>query len=94
MLSAILDAPVMTTEEFLALPRNGTSRWLIEGQLREKPMTVRNRTHSRLMATIVYLLKKGSSGEGVFCCQGRLSWKRFFPLLVPPGRELQGQNLP
>jgi Uma2 family endonuclease len=57
-MSAVVDAPLMTTEELLALPRNGTERWLIEGQLREKPMTVRNRTHGRIMATIVYLLKR------------------------------------
>ena len=57
-MSAVLEAPVMTTEELLAMPRNGTSRWLIEGQLREKPMTVRNRIHSRIMARLVYLLEK------------------------------------
>lgn len=48
---------LMTTEELLALPRNGTERWLIRGQLREKPMTVRNRMHSRLMARISHLLE-------------------------------------
>jgi Uma2 family endonuclease len=37
----------MTTEEMLALPENGVDRELIRGQLREKPMTVRNRRHSR-----------------------------------------------
>jgi Uma2 family endonuclease len=39
----------MTTEELLALPENGTERWLIAGELRERPMTVRNRFHSRVM---------------------------------------------
>jgi Uma2 family endonuclease len=58
MMSAVVDAPLMTTEELLALPRNGVKRWLIRGQLREKPMTVRNRTHSRIMARIVYLLER------------------------------------
>jgi Uma2 family endonuclease len=58
MMSAIVDAPLRTTEELLALPRNGAERWLIRGQLREKPMTVRDRTHSRIMARIVYLLEK------------------------------------
>ncbi len=48
--------PEMTTEEFLALPDNGTDRWLIEGQLREKPMTVRNRWHSRALIRIGRLL--------------------------------------
>ena len=31
-MSALLDAPVMTTEELLAMPRNGMERWLIDGQ--------------------------------------------------------------
>src|SRR5215510_10917204 len=46
----------MTTEEMLALPENGTERWLIQGQLREKPMTVRNRWHSRIMTRIAKFL--------------------------------------
>ena len=55
-MSAVLDPPVMTTEDLLALPRNGVQRWIIEGQLREKPMTVRNRVHSRVMVrTAKYL---------------------------------------
>ncbi len=37
----------MTTEELLALPEDGLDRELIRGQLREKPMTRRNRWHSR-----------------------------------------------
>jgi Uma2 family endonuclease len=49
---------LMTTEEFLALPDDGVERWLIQGQLREKhpqgngSMTVRNRTHSRIMTRV------------------------------------------
>jgi Uma2 family endonuclease len=46
----------MTTEEMLALPQNGTKRWLIRGQLREKPMTVRNRWHNRIMARLAKFL--------------------------------------
>jgi Uma2 family endonuclease len=46
----------MTTEEMLALPSNNVERWLISGQLREKPMTVRNRWHSRIMARVAYFL--------------------------------------
>lgn len=55
---SILTAPArhMTTEELLALPENGTDRWLIDGQLREKPMTVRNRWHSRAMARVSHYL--------------------------------------
>lgn len=47
----------MTTQEMLALPENGVERWLIDGELREKPMTVRNRLHSRVMMTIGYFLE-------------------------------------
>jgi Uma2 family endonuclease len=46
----------MTTEEMLALPENGVERWLVRGQLREKPMTYRNRTHSRIMVRVAKLL--------------------------------------
>jgi Uma2 family endonuclease len=46
----------MTTEELLALPRDGVDRWLIRGQLREKPMTVRDRWHGRVLARIGQLL--------------------------------------
>jgi Uma2 family endonuclease len=42
----------MTTEELLALPEEGMERWLIEGELRERPMTVRNRFHSRAMIRV------------------------------------------
>jgi Uma2 family endonuclease len=51
-------ARTMTTEEMLALPDDGVERWLINGELREKPMTVRNRFHSALMASVVYVLKE------------------------------------
>jgi Uma2 family endonuclease len=47
---------LLTTEEMLALPANGTARWLIRGQLREEPMTVRNRWHSRIMVRVAQLL--------------------------------------
>jgi Uma2 family endonuclease len=46
----------MTTDEMLAMPQDGMDRWLIRGQLREKPMTVRNRWHSRVMARLGQLL--------------------------------------
>jgi Uma2 family endonuclease len=55
---------LMTTEELLALPDDGTERWLIRGELREKrptvpgerPMTVRNRFHSRVLIRVGQLL--------------------------------------
>jgi Uma2 family endonuclease len=42
-------ATSMTTADLLALPQNGIDRWLISGELRERPMTVRNRFHSRVL---------------------------------------------
>lgn len=45
-------ASPMTTEELLALPDDGMERWLIAGELRERPMTVRNPFHSRAMICI------------------------------------------
>ncbi len=47
----------MTTEQLLAMPDDGVERWLIRGQLREKPMTYRNRWHSRVMIRVGYLLE-------------------------------------
>jgi Uma2 family endonuclease len=47
---------LMTTEELLALPENGVDRELIRGELREHPMTRRNRHHSRAEARIAGLL--------------------------------------
>lgn len=65
---AVVEATaLMTTEQLLALPDDGVERWLIRGQLREKPaslgqlrgkkMTVRNRWHSRVMIRVGYLLE-------------------------------------
>jgi Uma2 family endonuclease len=46
----------MTAEEFLALPDDGVERWLIRGEVRELPMTTRNRWHSRVTARVAQLL--------------------------------------
>jgi Uma2 family endonuclease len=46
----------MTTEELLALPEDDTDRWLIAGELRERPMTRRNRFHSRTMTRVARFL--------------------------------------
>jgi Uma2 family endonuclease len=42
----------ITTEELLALPDDGMERWIIAGELKERPMTVRNRFHSRAMIRV------------------------------------------
>src|SRR4051794_38792812 len=57
-------ATPMTTAELLALPENGMDRWLIAGELRERPMTLRNRFHSRIM---------------VCGCTERKNWNRLQP---------------
>ena len=46
----------MTTEDLLAIPEDGIDRWLIAGELRERPMTKRNRFHSRTMARVTRFL--------------------------------------
>lgn len=58
IMSTVAIVPQMiTTEELLAMPEDGVDRWLIAGQLRERPMTKRNRWHSRIMIRIGYLLE-------------------------------------
>ncbi len=60
----ILTTPaLLTTDDLLAMPDNGTERWLINGQLRERPMTVRNRFHSRIMARITQFLGNWLDGQ-------------------------------
>jgi hypothetical protein len=57
---------LMTTEELLAMPDDGVERWLIRGMLREKrgeqvgdkPRTVRNRWHSKLVSTVSHVLEQ------------------------------------
>lgn len=42
----------ITTAELLAMPEKGVDRWLIAGKLRERPMTRRNRFHSKAVGII------------------------------------------
>jgi Uma2 family endonuclease len=65
-MSTVVVPGTMTAEEFLALPDDGVERWLIRGKLREKPptclsggkpMTVRNRGHSKMMAAVSHFLE-------------------------------------
>ena len=51
-----ISTTLMTTEELLAMPDDGVDRELIRGELRERPMTRRNRWHSRIEAKIAQLL--------------------------------------
>lgn len=47
---------LMTTEELLALPENGMERELIRGELKERPITRRNKHHSHAEARIATFL--------------------------------------
>lgn len=53
----------MTTAELLALPDDGVERWLIRGELRERPMTVRNRFHSKTMTKVAQHLGNWLDGQ-------------------------------
>lgn len=48
--------PLVTMAEVLDLPEDGVERWLIRGNLWEKPMTRRNRWHSRIMTRVAKFL--------------------------------------
>jgi Uma2 family endonuclease len=71
-------ATPMTAEEFLALPDDGTERWLVDGVVREfpreHPLTVRNRFHSIILALV---------------CAELINWLRQQPL--PRGQVLGGE---
>jgi len=57
MASTATTASLMSTEELLCMPDDGVERWLIQGQLREGAVTVRNRSHSRIMVRVAHLLE-------------------------------------
>jgi Uma2 family endonuclease len=57
-MSAVAASPPMITEELLAMPRNGMERYLLRGQLREKPRTARGRPHTRTLSFVVFELMK------------------------------------
>lgn len=59
----VIDRPAaatraMTTAELLAIPDDGRERWLIDGALREGPMTRRNYRHSSSTARVAYRLER------------------------------------
>ena len=56
-MSAILEKKLMTTEELLALPKDGKKRWLIRGELRENGMTRHNYRHGMTETNVAYYLK-------------------------------------
>lgn len=54
---SIAESPPLTAELLLTLPDDGMDRELVNGQLRERPMTRRNRFHTRAVAELTYQLK-------------------------------------
>jgi Uma2 family endonuclease len=55
---------LMTIEQLDEFPQNdGIDRELINGQLRERPMTVRNRRHSRTQSRFVNHLENWRNGQ-------------------------------
>jgi Uma2 family endonuclease len=54
---------LMTAEEFLALPDDGTDRMLIAGVLKERPIPTRNRLHSRAMTRVAKHLDNWLDGQ-------------------------------
>ena len=76
-MSAIASTPT-TVEELLAMPDDGMDRELIAGQLRERPMTMRDHRHAGVEVNVAFVLKrwlverpsprgKIVSGEAGFC---------------------------
>ncbi len=51
-----VEPTTMTVEEFLALPDDGVDRELIEGVVRIRGMTIRNRFHARSESRVAHLL--------------------------------------
>ncbi len=78
---------MMTVEEFLALPDDGVDRELIYGEMREKGMTVRNESHSTVMANVAYyakdwVLRTNASGLKVVCGEAGFQLSQNPPLVV------------
>ena len=55
-MSAATQTSLLTLEQMLALPDNGTERELFRGELYEKPVTRRNRRHSTVESLVVHFL--------------------------------------
>ena len=50
------ELPLMTAEQFLALPDDGVERSLVRGELLESRMTMRGRRHTRVAAGVAHVL--------------------------------------
>lgn len=56
-MSTAASPKLMTLDEFLALPEDGMDRELIRGEVRERPMTKRNRFHAASESKVSHLLR-------------------------------------
>lgn len=56
-MSTAVSPKLMTLDELLALPDDGMDRELIRGEIRERPMTRRNRFHAASESRVTHLLR-------------------------------------
>ena len=61
------NATLLTTEQFLALPDDGIERSLIRGEMREKPMTRRNRFHTFVVTRVARILDQWLHSQPTPC---------------------------
>lgn len=57
-MSTLIVNPPLTNADLDAMPADGMERWLIRGELREKPMTKRNRFHAGIETNIAHLFRE------------------------------------
>lgn len=57
-MSTMIVNPSLTSADLDTLPADGMDRWLIRGEIREKPMTRRNRFHARIEGNVVSLMNQ------------------------------------
>lgn len=62
-MSTATATPALTTADLFDLPDDGIDRVIIRGELRERPVTRRNRWHSRVMAKLVFFLENWLSRQ-------------------------------
>ena len=62
-----IDTSLVTTEQLLAMPKDGIDRELIRGELRETPMTERNRFHTRAVSRLTYILEAWLNSQPAPC---------------------------
>jgi Uma2 family endonuclease len=77
-MSTVAIDPSLTVEDLLAMPDDGIDRDLVRGQVREQPMTLRNRRHARTTTRLAAVLTRWKdqltppagevlTGDAAFC---------------------------